>query len=595
MSHKTLQLYISRLMSLLLCLTLVFFYAPLVQAEGESGSCGSDLQWSYSAGTLTVSGSGDMADYTDPDSIPWYPYRQEIVRLKLPSGLSSVGDMAFYNCNNLTAVVIPDSVTEVGQFAFAMCSNLQILKIGSGVRTIGEAAFSECYKVTSLDLPEGLKSIGTKGFYRCETITSVRVPSTVSSMGVSVFAYCKNLVTAHILAPLKTLPDYMFYGCERLAAVTLPVTTKDVGSHSFRGCDELSTVHYGGSDQDVSELYSAIGSEVQKFGATGAVTQEPSGGSSVTSGSLWMDQDGNYNQDNVTVTTGENSSVSSKVENTYQPDGTHIGSSAEVNVNINNEQGWKEVQDTVEQELDKVTEKTENITVNIFVKDTDEIDSDLIDSIGEKNVTVTVTTSNGSSWVVDAEQWGKSELSGDYNLSHTVTAGSEELSNELGGYSCFRLVFSKSAVVNSEVLIHLGNSWAHQAATLLQRDQDGLRKIQTTIVDRDGYAHFYLASVDADTEYAIGINLPREENSPAPIVPEIKQTGSTNMVNYNPIQYEITGRSSSWGMGLGQVMGILAVVMISVIVVVGAVMFAWNKRRLKNGYVPDWDDDDDYE
>ena len=43
-----------------------------------------------------------------------------------------------------------------------------------------------------------------------------------------------------------------------------------------------------------------------------------------------------------------------------------------------------------------------------------------------------------------------------------------------------------------------------------------------------------------------------------------------------PVRYEITGRTSSWGMNLGQVMSILAVVMVSVIVVVGAVMFFWN-------------------
>ena len=41
-------------------------------------------------------------------------------------------------------------------------------------------------------------------------------------------------------------------------------------------------------------------------------------------------------------------------------------------------------------------------------------------------------------------------------------------------------------------------------------------------------------------------------------------------------------------------MGILAAVMIGVVVLVGVIMFAWNKQRLKNGYVPQWDDEDDY-
>jgi hypothetical protein len=45
-------------------------------------------------------------------------------------------------------------------------------------------------------------------------------------------------------------------------------------------------------------------------------------------------------------------------------------------------------------------------------------------------------------------------------------------------------------------------------------------------------------------------------------------------------------------MGLGKVMTILAVVMVSMIVIVGFVMYAWNKRRLKMGYVPDLDEED---
>ena len=593
MSHNKIQLYTSRLMALLLCLSLVFACAPSVSANDRSGSCGSNLSWTLSAGTLTITGSGDMTEFNGSSWAPWYPYRHEILRLELPAGLTSIGKLAFYECRNLTAVVIPNSVTKIGDYAFAWCENLRILTIGSGVRSIGEAAFSDCYKIASLELPAGLNSIGTKGFYRCESITTVTVPGSVTSMGVSVFAYCKNLVTANINASIKTVPEYTFYGCERLTTVKLPDTTQNVSSYSFRGCDQLDTVYYAGTNLDVSEIHTSIGEGLPEFSSSGTVTGTVPSTTPVTSGTVWQDENGNYNEDQVTVTTGQNSSVSSKVEDTYQPDGTKVDSSAEINVNINNQQGWNEVQDTVKQELDKVTEKTENVTVNVYVKETDEIDSGFMDTMAEKNVTVTVTTENGSSWVVDGSQWNAGTLSGTYNLTHTVSAASESLAAELGAVNCFSLTFSNSAEVNSEVLIHLGSAWAMQEATLLQRGKNGFTKVQTTVVDRDGYAHFYLASVNADTEYAIAMNLPRQTDDPAPIVPAVMQTGDSNVVNYNPVQYQITGRSSSWGMGLGQVMGILAVVMVSVVIVVGGVMFAWNKRRLRNGYVPDWDDDDE--
>ena len=112
MSHKKLQQNISRLMALLLVFALMLCATPAVHAEGESGSCGSNLTWSLNGGTLVITGSGAMTDFPESTMAPWYPYREEILRLELPSGLTSIGNLAFYECKYLTAVVIPSSVAK---------------------------------------------------------------------------------------------------------------------------------------------------------------------------------------------------------------------------------------------------------------------------------------------------------------------------------------------------------------------------------------------------------------------------------------------------------------------------------------------------
>lgn len=584
MSRTTLQKNIAWLMALLLSLTLLFAYAPAAQAS-ESGSCGPNLSWTLNAGTLTISGSGAMTDFPESTMAPWYPYRADILRLELPDGLTNIGDLAFYGCKNLTVAVIPGSVTAIGDFAFANCESMQLLTIGSSVRTIGEAAFSDCYSIQSLDLPGSLISIGTKGFYRCESITTVTVPSSVTSMGVSVFAYCEDLVSANVHASIKTLPEYTFYGCERLASVTLPDMTEDISSFSFRRCDQLNTVYYGGSNKTLPEIQEIIG--------TGSTVTDELPGGPITSGSLQQNPDGTLTQDNITVNPGDNSSVSTKVENTYQPDGTPTGSSkTEINVTVNGDQGWDEVKETIEKELES-TDQTGNVDVNIFVKDTDEIDPGFVESLTGKPINVTITTQNGSTWKVDAAQIDEKKPSGKYNLSYTLSEGTEEMCTELETETCFILRFANSAQINSEVLIHLGGSWTYQEATLFQRDKKELIRIQAVVVDGNGYAHFYLASVDSKTEYLIGMNLPREEDMQV-IIPEGLYQNTTLIDQETGQEYAVTGRTSSWGMGLGQVMGILAAVMIGVIVLVGVIMYAWNKKRLKAGYVPQWDDEEAY-
>ena len=65
-----------------------------------------------------------------------------------------------------------------------------------------------------------------------------------------------------------------------------------------------------------------------------------------------------------------------------------------------------------------------------------------------------------------------------------------------------------------------------------------------------------------------------------------------NAIRYEPVQYEITGRKSSWGMNIGQVTWIMVGVLTFCVVGVGSTMYLLNKRKLKNGYVPDISDED---
>ena len=111
------------------------------------------------------------------------------------------------------------------------------------------------------------------------------------------------------------------------------------------------------------------------------------------------------------------------------------------------------------------------------------------------------------------------------------------------------------------------------------------------MVDGEGIAHFYLAKVDANTEYLIGINVPNPDTSPNEpsdaIIPDELKNEYPAMEQVEQIEYVITGRKSSWGLNFGQVTQILAVVMIGAVVIVGVVVYIVFKMKLKRGYVPD--------
>ena len=145
-----------------------------------TGTCGDNLTFTldFENGTLTISGSGDMYDYSKYSDVPWYQYSSYITSVTLPEGLTSVCDNAFRGCSSLTSITIPDAVTSIGSYAFYNCSSLTSITIPDGVTGIGSAAFYNCSSLTSITIGSSVTSIGRYAFYNCTSLTSVTSSAT---------------------------------------------------------------------------------------------------------------------------------------------------------------------------------------------------------------------------------------------------------------------------------------------------------------------------------------------------------------------------------------------------------------------------------
>ncbi|MBQ9557422.1 MAG: leucine-rich repeat protein [Clostridia bacterium] len=139
-----------------------------------SGTCGDSLIWALdNSGNLTVSGTGDMWDYSIMN-------QNGILVSTAPWGLGIV-----------TAVVDP-GVTSVGKYAFYGCEGLISVTIGSGVTSIGNSAFSGCSALTGVSIPDGVTSIGNYAFYGCTNLIRASIPDGVTSIGNDAFAYYQD-------------------------------------------------------------------------------------------------------------------------------------------------------------------------------------------------------------------------------------------------------------------------------------------------------------------------------------------------------------------------------------------------------------------
>ena len=103
-------------------LLLVMMLLPMVAMADDSGVCGDNLTWTFveSTGTLTIRGTGAMNDYKY-DERPWFYYRNDIVKLIIEEGVTSIGEWAFSACSGLTSITIPNSVTSICDDTFYGC------------------------------------------------------------------------------------------------------------------------------------------------------------------------------------------------------------------------------------------------------------------------------------------------------------------------------------------------------------------------------------------------------------------------------------------------------------------------------------------
>ena len=170
-------------------------------------------------------------------------YSNCIQAIRIGSGVTSIGNYAFYFCSSLASITIPSGVTSIGNNAFYYCYSLASITIPSEVTSIGNSAFSTCSSLTSITIPSGVTSIGTGVFATCSSLASITIPSGVTSIGSSAFNSCSSLASITIPSGVTSIETSVFSNCSSLASITIPSGVTSIGSGLFSSCYGMAEYH----------------------------------------------------------------------------------------------------------------------------------------------------------------------------------------------------------------------------------------------------------------------------------------------------------------------------------------------------------------
>ena len=236
-----------------------------LQETVASGSCGDNLTWTLDdQGTLTISGAGAVNDYRY-NTMPWYSFRNEILKVVAESGVTSIGTNAFYGCTVLSTVILPDGVTRIESYAFYGCKELTAIDLPDSLAYIGNYAFENCEALTEITIPAGLTSVGTNGpfcrsglqtvhfaegvaklpdslFESCQALTKIVIPYGVT-IDADVFRNCTALIEVGLPEDLASIGKTTFYNCTALTTISLPSSLTSIGSEAFNGCKALAEIN----------------------------------------------------------------------------------------------------------------------------------------------------------------------------------------------------------------------------------------------------------------------------------------------------------------------------------------------------------------
>ena len=190
-----------------------------------------------------------------PNSVTSICYRafydcDNLLRVTIPNSVTSIASQAFIYCSSLASITIPDSVTSMGSEIFNSCNALEEIYFGSGLEVIYSGWFSDCPSIKIINVNESNLHYYSEGNCLVERATNrlilgggeCTIPQDVTSIGSYAFSDRETLESIFIPANVTKIESFAFKACKGLVSVVLSEGVNLIEHYAFISCVNLENI-----------------------------------------------------------------------------------------------------------------------------------------------------------------------------------------------------------------------------------------------------------------------------------------------------------------------------------------------------------------